>query len=77
VGTVAETIVEPRLVRFVDIPPVPAVQEPDAAIAALRVMAAKMQEIEQEAVELKRRLAQVETPLRALAEEAKRRMEAA
>lgn len=53
------------------------VELPDAAIDALRAMAAKMQEMEREADELKQRLEQVEAPLRALAEEAKRRMEAA
>jgi hypothetical protein len=53
------------------------VELPEAAIAALQAMAAKMQEMEKEAAELKQRLAQVEAPLRALAEEAKRRMEAA
>lgn len=77
VGTVAGTIIEPRLVRIVEPAPVPAIQEPDAAIEALKAMAAKMQAMEQEAAELKRRLAQVETPLHALAAEAKRRMEAA
>lgn len=48
-----------------------------ASVDALRVMASRMQEMEREAAELKQRLAQVEAPLRALAEEAKRRMEAA
>jgi uncharacterized protein YpuA (DUF1002 family) len=53
------------------------VELPEAAIDALKAMAAKMQEMEREANELKQRLEQVEAPLRALAEEAKRRMEAA
>jgi hypothetical protein len=53
------------------------VELPEAAIDALKAMAAKMQEMERDAAELKQRLAQVEAPLRALAEEAKRRMEAA
>ncbi len=53
------------------------VELPEEAIAALQAMAAKMQEMEREAKELKQRLEQVEAPLRALAEEAKRRMEAA
>lgn len=48
-----------------------------ASVDALRVMASRMQEMERDAAELKQRLAQVEAPLRALAEEAKRRMEAA
>lgn len=49
----------------------------DGMVSALQAMAAKMQAMEREAEELKQRLAQVEAPLRALAEEAKRRMEAA
>jgi septal ring factor EnvC (AmiA/AmiB activator) len=56
----------------------------DSMVSALKAMASKMQELEarnqqldREAEELKQRLAQVEAPLRALAEEAKRRMEAA
>lgn len=53
------------------------VELPEAAIDALKAMAAKMQEMEHEAHKLKQRLEQVEAPLRALAEEAKRRMEAA
>jgi uncharacterized protein YpuA (DUF1002 family) len=53
------------------------VEIPEAAIDALKAMAAKMQEMERDAEQLKQRLAQVEAPLRALAEEAKRRMEAA
>jgi uncharacterized protein YpuA (DUF1002 family) len=53
------------------------VELPDAAIAALQAMAAKMQEMEAQNQELKQRLEQVEAPLRALAAEAKRRMEAA
>jgi uncharacterized protein YpuA (DUF1002 family) len=53
------------------------VELPDAAIDALKAMAAKMQAMEREAAELKQRLEQVEAPLRALAEEARRRMEAA
>lgn len=46
------------------------VELPEGAIAALKVMAAKMQEMEREAEELKQRLAQVEAPLKALAEHA-------
>jgi uncharacterized protein YpuA (DUF1002 family) len=53
------------------------VELPEAAIDALKAMAVKMQEMERDAEQLKQRLAQVEAPLRALAEEAKRRMEAA
>ena len=53
------------------------VELPEGAIDALKAMAAKMQEMDQRNRELEQRLAQVEAPLRALAEEAKRRMEAA
>lgn len=53
------------------------VELPEAAIDALKAMAAKMQEMDARNRELEQRLAQVEAPLRALAEEAKRRMEAA
>lgn len=53
------------------------VELPEAAIDALKAMAVKMQEIDARNRELEQRLAQVEAPLRALAEEAKRRMEAA
>jgi phage-related minor tail protein len=53
------------------------VELPEAAIDALKAMAAKMQEMDARNRELEQRLAQVEAPLRALAEEAKRRMDAA
>lgn len=53
------------------------VELPEAAIDALKAMAGKMQEMDARNRELEQRLAQVEAPLRALAEEAKRRMEAA
>lgn len=46
------------------------VELPEAAIDALKAMAAKMQAMEREADELKQRLAQVEAPLTALAEHA-------
>lgn len=49
----------------------------DGMVSALQAMAAKMQEMEARNRELEQRLAQVEAPLRALAEEAARRMEAA
>jgi len=48
-----------------------------ASVDALRIMAAKMQEIEARNRELEARVASVEAPLEALAREAKRRMEAA
>lgn len=69
VGAVAETIFDPRLVRIIEVAPA-LVQEPDFAIEALRAMAAKMQAMEAESVALKQRLAQVEAPLKALAEHA-------
>lgn len=53
------------------------VELPEAAIDALKAMATQMQLMEARNRELEQRLAQVEAPLRALAEEAKRRMEAA
>jgi hypothetical protein len=67
----------PDLVREVQEVRETRVELPESAIVALQAMAAKMQAMEREAAELKQRLEQVEAPLRALAEEAKRRMEAA
>lgn len=53
------------------------VELPEEALAALKAMAAKLQEVDARNRELEQRLASVEAPLMALAEEARRRIDAA